>query len=235
MLMTENATVPDATDTEPLSPTARTTLRRNRVRAQLGRSELVDVLAAARLCHLGVIVDGAPLVVPTAFAYDLDGPDREGTLYLHGSVAATTLGVVGEVCVTVTVLDGLVLARSAFHHSMNYRSAVVRGTPRVVEDEEERAVALDLIVNKLVPGRTEVVRANTRKELAATRVVAVPLYEASVKARTGGPVDDDVDVVAGGVWAGVLPISEHLGAAVPAPDLDRAGANAGPHVSGVIV
>jgi hypothetical protein len=111
---------------------------------------------------------------------------------------------------------------------MNYRSAVVRGTPRVVDDEGERAVALDLIVNKLVPGRTDVVRANTRKELAATRVVALPLYEASVKARSGGPNDDEGDIAAGGVWAGVLPLTTQVGEPVPAPDLDEIGAASPP-------
>ncbi|MBM7415611.1 MULTISPECIES: pyridoxamine 5'-phosphate oxidase family protein [Nocardiaceae] len=211
-----------------LSPTPRTTLRRNRARAQADRAALTDVLDAARICHLGVVVQGSPLVVPTAFAYDLDGPDAEGTLYLHGSVAATTLGAPGDVCVSITVLDGLVLARSAFHHSMNYRSAVVRGTPRVVDDEDERAVALDLIVNKLVPGRTDVVRANTRKELSATRVVALPLYEASVKARSGGPNDDEGDIDAGGVWAGVLPLTTQVGVPVPAADLDQIGAASSP-------
>ncbi|MGN7132311.1 pyridoxamine 5'-phosphate oxidase family protein [Rhodococcoides corynebacterioides] len=214
-----------ATTATSLSPTERTTLRRNRARAESARSALVDVLGAARICHLGVTVHGAPLVLPTAFAYDLDGPDRDGTLYLHGSVAAASLGAEGDVCVTVTVVDGLVLARSAFHHSMNYRSAVVRGRPRVVVDAAERDAALALIVDKVVPARSAVLRPNTRKELSATRVVAVPLYEASVKTRAGGPVDDDVDIAAGGVWAGVLPVTEHIGAPVPASDLDPAGAS----------
>lgn len=207
-----------------LSPTARTTLRRNRIRAERDRSALVDVLDAARICHLGVMVHGTPLVVPTAFAYDLDGPDREGTLYLHGSVVAASLGVEDDVCVSVTVVDGLVLARSAFHHSMNYRSAVVRGRPRIVVDTAERDAALALIVDKVVPGRAALLRPNTRKELAATRVLAVALYEASVKTRTGGPVDDDGDVAAGGVWAGVLPVTEHIGSPVPAADLDAPAA-----------
>ncbi len=212
----------------PLSPTVRTALRRNRTRAQTSRSALVDVLGAARICHLGLTVHGAPLVVPTAFAYDLNGPDREGTLYLHGSVAAASLGAEADVCVTVTVVDGLVLARSAFHHSMNYRSAVVRGRPRVVVDTAERDAALALIVDKVVPGRAATLRPNTRKELAATRVLAVALYEASVKTRAGGPVDDDADVDAGGVWAGVLPVTERVGPAVPASGLDAVGAALAP-------
>lgn len=211
-----------------LSPTDRTTLRRNRGRAQMHRGALIDVLDAARICHLGVTLHGAPLVVPTAFAYDLDGPDRGGTLYVHGSVAAASLGADGDVCVTVTVVDGLVLARSAFHHSMNYRSAMVRGTPRVVSNADEHDAALALVVDKVVLGRAVTLRPNTRKELAATRILAVPLYEASVKTRAGGPVDDDADIAAGGVWAGVLPVTERIGTPVPAADLDAAGASTSP-------
>jgi hypothetical protein len=111
-----------------------------------------------------------------------------------------------DVSVTMTVLDGIVLARSGFHHSMNYRSAVVIGRPRVVTDETERAHALDLLVDHAAPGRSGTLRRPTRKELAATTVLALPLEEASVKRRTGDPSDEDVDVEAGGVWAGVLPL-----------------------------
>jgi nitroimidazol reductase NimA-like FMN-containing flavoprotein (pyridoxamine 5'-phosphate oxidase superfamily) len=128
-------------------------------------------------------------------------------LYVHGSVASRSLLTAPEqeVSVTVTVIDGLVLARSAFHHSMNYRSAVVMGRPRLVTDPEERRRALDLVVDQVVPGRSATLRAHTHKELAATAVVALPLHEASVKARSGDPVDEERDVRAGG-WAGVVPL-----------------------------
>ncbi|MGA9871908.1 MAG: pyridoxamine 5'-phosphate oxidase family protein [Rhodococcus sp. (in: high G+C Gram-positive bacteria)] len=207
---------------EPLSPTPRSTIRRGRRRAQTDRRGLADVLSVAKLCHLGVNVDGSVRVVPTAFGVDYDGPDRGGTLYLHGSVAARSLVQAPgtEICVTVTVLDGLVLARSAFNHSMNYRSAVVLGTPRVVTSEDERVRALDAIVDQVVEGRSEHLRPHTAKELAATVVLALPLYEASVKARYGDPSDDAGDIDAGGVWAGVVPVRRVLGKPIPTSDLD---------------
>jgi len=202
-----------------LSPTPRTTIRRSAERAATDRAELYDVLDHALICHLGIVVDGDPLVLPTVFTTDPDGPDRDGTLYLHGSVAARSLGAGrrAQVCVTVTHLDGLVLARSAFHHSMNYRSAVIRGQARLVDDPDERRRALDLIVDHVVPGRAATLRTSTRKELAATAVLAVSLHEASVKRRAGPPVDDDVDVSRGD-WAGVVPLSTRAGEIETAPD-----------------
>lgn len=204
-----------------LSPTQRSTVRRGRARARLDRAELVDVLSSARICHLGVVIDGAPRVLPTVYGVDLDGSDRGGTLYLHGSVAARSLVAAPnvDVCVTVTTVDGLVLARSGFHHSMNYRSAVVLGRPRLVTDVGERGRALDTIVDQVAPGRSQHLRAHTKKELAATVVLALSLYEASVKTRDGGPVDDDVDLAVGGVWAGVVPTGEWVGEPEPAADL----------------
>ena len=211
----------------PLSPTRRTRIRRNPDRAVSDRAELEAVLREAVICHLGVVRGGGPVVLPMAFAFDLDGPDRGGTLYVHGSVAAGTLTAAPdtELCVTVTHVDGLVLARSAFHHSMNYRSAVILGRGRLVTEPAERDRALGLIVDHVVPGRSTTLRANTRKELAATAVVAVPMTEASVKIRTGAPVDDPADVAAGG-WAGVLPLRvvpelpepDEYSAALPVPD-----------------
>ncbi len=161
-------------------------------------------------------------MLPTAFGVDFEGPDDGGSLYLHGSVAARSLVVApeAEICVTVTVLDGLVLARSAFHHSMNYRSAVVLGRPRLVVDEGERSRALDAIVDQVIEGRSAHLRAHTKKELAATVVLALPLYEASVKSRSGDPVDDPSDIEAGEVWAGVVPMWQQAGAATPAADLE---------------
>lgn len=208
-------------DDVPLSPTARTVVMRGSNRASLERATLLDVLRSARICHVGVVVAGLPRVVPTVFGVDPNGPDREGTLYLHGSVASRSMIDAPEqdICVTTTVVDGLVLARSAFHHSMNYRSAVVVGRPRRVEDADERIRALDAIVDQVVPGRSAHLRSHTRKELAATAVLALPMYEASVKSRTGGPVDDDHDIRQSDVWAGVIPVWEALGDAEPAEDL----------------
>lgn len=205
----------------PLSPTARTTVRRSRERAQDDRAALYDVLDTGLVCHLAVVVDGVPMAFPTVYGVDLDGPDPGGTLYLHGSVASRSLreSPDREISVTVTVLDGLVLARSGFHHSMNYRSAMVLGKPRVVTDEAERARALDLVVDHVVPDRSPALRPPTRKELVATTVLALPLHEASVKARTGGVNDEPEDVEAGGVWAGVVPLRVVAEEPAPAPEL----------------
>ncbi|QNN53396.1 pyridoxamine 5'-phosphate oxidase family protein [Nocardioides mesophilus] len=206
-------------DDVPLSPTPRSTPRRERERAQSERAALYDVLDASFLCHLAVVVDGVPLALPTVFAVDPAGRDHGGTLYLHGSVASRSLlqAPAQDVSVTFTVLDGLVLARSGFNHSMNYRSAVVVGRPRVVEDPDERLRALDLLVDRVVPGRAATLRRPTRKELAATRLLALPLHEASVKLRRGDPEDEDDDVAAG-VWAGVLPLAVRAGEVVTAAD-----------------
>jgi hypothetical protein len=195
------------TSVADLSPTARTRVRRHAERAAVDRADLLTVLSEAVVCHLGVVMGGHPVVLPVAFGVDPDGPDQDGTLYLHGSVAAGALSSAPEqdVCVSVTHVDGLVLARSAFHHSMNYRSAVVIGRARRVTDESEVRRALDLIVDQVVPGRSATLRPHTRKELAATVVVALPLHEASVKQRSGGVSDDQADVDAGR-WAGVLPL-----------------------------
>lgn len=171
------------------------------------------------MAHVGLVVDGSPRVLPTAFAVDLDGPDAGGTLYVHGSVAADWLlrSVDREVCVTVTELDGLVAARSAFHHSMNYRSAVVIGRARIVDDEAELVHALELTVDHMIPGRWRTLRPTTRKELAATAVLAIPLVEASMKQRAEGPVDDaaDIDI---GVWGGHIPIRRIAGSPIGADD-----------------
>lgn len=205
--------------TTPLSPTERTTVTRGRNRMVAERAELHAFLREALVAHLGVVMGEHPLVLPTAYAIDLDGPDEGGSLYVHGSVAAGWLRKASgaTVCVTVTEVDGLVAGRSAFHHSMNYRSAVVIGPARVVEDGDERARALDLIVDHMIPGRAATLRASTRKELAATAVLAVPLLEASMKARAGGPVDEPSDVEAG-VWGGHIPLRRVSGGAVSGED-----------------
>jgi nitroimidazol reductase NimA-like FMN-containing flavoprotein (pyridoxamine 5'-phosphate oxidase superfamily) len=194
-----------------LSPTERSTVVRGRDRAESQRAALYDVLDSALVCHLGVDIAGSggghPLVVPTAFGYDPDGPDEGGSIYVHGSVASRTITAAPDstICLTLTVVDGLVAGRSAFHHSMNYRSAVVLGRGRLVTDPVEKQHVLALIVDHMIPGRSSTLRPHTRKELAATSVVAVPLHEASVKVRSGGPGDEPEDVAAG-YWGGHIPL-----------------------------
>jgi uncharacterized protein len=204
------------TTTVSLSPTPRTLITRHRERASEDRADLFAIIGEALVCHVGIVRDGAPVVLPSIHAADPDGPDEGGTLYLHGSVAAPwLLQAPGQVvCATFTLVDALVLARAAFSHSMNYRSAVVYGPARRVDDDAERDHALRLIVDHVVPGRSATLRASSRKELAATAVVAVPLAESSVKARTGGPKDEPEDV-ATGTWAGIVPLSMTAGPAEP--------------------
>ena len=201
-----------AIDTTPLSSTPRTTLRRHRERGMTDRADLYAVLDAGLICHLGVISGGVPMVLPTAYGRDGD------TLYVHGSSANGVYGAADgqQVCVTVTHLDGLVCARSVFTHSVNYRSAVVFGTATMVLDEDERWQALRIITDHLIPGRWAAARQPTRKEMAATSVLSVPLTEASVKIRTGMPIDEGEDLDLD-VWAGVLPVSVMFGEPEPDP------------------
>ncbi|MFC6153525.1 pyridoxamine 5'-phosphate oxidase family protein [Nocardioides yefusunii] len=214
-------TAPPLQPAPPLQSTPRTTLTRGRHRGIEDRDALHDLLAQALLAHVGIDMGTHPVVLPCLPALDIEGPDEGGTLYLHGSVGAVwvrrLLADGSDVCVTVTELDGLVLARSATHHSMNYRCAVVVGRPRVVPEGPEKVRALDLLVDQVVPGRAMHLRPSTRKEMAATCVLAVPLAEASLKMRAGDPVDDEDDVAAGG-WAGVVPVQRVLGDPVDAAD-----------------
>lgn len=198
----------------PLSPTGRTALGRSKERGRSDRADLHAVLDAGLICHLGVVVDGAPMVIPTGYG-------RIGeTLYLHGSTGARSLRTApGEtVCVTVTHLDGIVLARSSFHHSVNYRSAMIYGVPRLVAGEDERWAGLAAITEQLAPGQWDYTRQPNRKELAATAVLALSLEEASVKMRAGGPNDDDEDYDLP-IWAGVLPVVTTWGEPVADPKL----------------
>jgi uncharacterized protein len=190
----------------PLQSTDRTRLRRSKERGVPDRQALYDVLRDGMFCHAGVVVEGTPLVLPTAYAMDpAKGPD--GTIYLHGSIAGRLLRAALEqtICVTVTHADALILARSGFHHSVNYRSAVIFGRPRLVEDPAEKVAGLNLIVDHLVPGQSEVIREPNRKELAKTALLAMDLTEASVKARTG-EVNDEPEDLELPVWAGVVPL-----------------------------
>ncbi|WP_344972991.1 pyridoxamine 5'-phosphate oxidase family protein [Streptosporangium fragile] len=193
-----------------LSTTPRTTLGRAKHRALTGREDLYAVLDAGLVCHLGVMVDGWPMVVPTGYGRIGD------TLYLHGSTGATSLRNADQVCVTVTHVDGVVLARSAFSHSLNYRSAMVYGHARRVEDPEEHLAGLRAITEQLAPGQWDATRKPTGKELAATAVLALSLAEASVKVRQGPPNDDEEDYALP-IWAGVLPLHQVWGAPEPDP------------------
>jgi hypothetical protein len=197
----------------PLSPTPRSTVRRNAKRARSDRAELYDVLAAGLVGHLGIVLDGAPVVLPTGYGRHGD------TLYLHGSTGAATLRAAAAgrpVCFTVTHVDGVVYARSAFHHSMNYRCAVVHGTARLVDDPAERLLGLEALTEHLAPGSWTATRQPDRRELAATALLALDLTEASVKVRTGPPGDDEADLSAP-VWAGVLPLRTVVGTPEPCP------------------
>jgi nitroimidazol reductase NimA-like FMN-containing flavoprotein (pyridoxamine 5'-phosphate oxidase superfamily) len=194
------------------APTPRTTVRRIPKRASYDPAVLHAILDEGLVCHVGFVADGQPFVIPTTY-----GRDGEA-LYLHGSAASRMLKTMGAgvpVCVTVTLLDGLVLARSAFHHSMNYRSAVVLGTAVEVTDPAEQMAALRAIVDHVVPGRWDEVRGPSPGEIKATLVLKLPLDEASAKIRTGPPVDDDEDYALP-FWAGVLPL--RLAARAPVAD-----------------
>ncbi|BAU84271.1 hypothetical protein SLA_3360 [Streptomyces laurentii] len=198
---------------QELEVTERTRLRRLREKGSHRRSDLDAVLGAGFLCHLGVVVDGAPMVVPTV--YGVDG-DR---LYLHGSVASRSLvqapGAV--VCVSVTYVDGLVLARSVFEHGVNYRSAMIYGVPRLVTDPAEKLSGLRALTEQSTPGQWAYVRQPSRKELAATALLALDLAEASVKVASGPPDDGAGPDAELGVWAGVLPMVTWFGAPVADP------------------
>jgi uncharacterized protein len=204
-------------------PTERTQVRRLPKRAVYDREAIYHILDEGLICHVGFVADGHPVVIPTGYGRDDD------TLYVHGSAASRMLrglakGV--EVSVTVTLLDGLVLARSAFHHSMNYRSVVIFGTADIVEDETTKREALRAFTEHIAPGRWREVRPPTESELKATTVLAIPLEEVSAKVRTGPPLDDEDDYSLP-VWAGVLPLKlwpekpvadSRLSASIEVPD-----------------
>jgi nitroimidazol reductase NimA-like FMN-containing flavoprotein (pyridoxamine 5'-phosphate oxidase superfamily) len=212
----ENAQMSELAATEKtLAPTDKTAVRRLPQRGAYDRETVYGILDEGLVCHVGFVVEGQPFVIPTAYGR---GGDE---LFIHGSRASRMLKAVREgvqVCVTVTLLDGLVMARSAFHHSMNYRSVVVFGTARLVESEEEKLSALRAFTEHVAPARWNEVRTPTRQELNATLVLALPLNEASAKLRTGPPVDDEEDYALP-VWAGVLPLTLETGAAIPDPRL----------------
>ncbi|MFH9429756.1 pyridoxamine 5'-phosphate oxidase family protein [Streptomyces sp. NPDC017615] len=200
------------------APTDRTVPTRAAQRASYDREAVHAILDEGYLCHLGFVRDGAPVVLPTLYG-------RVGErLYVHGSTGSRPLRMTGAadpglpVCLTVTHVDGLVLARSAFHHSINYRSVVVHGVAHEVTDPEERRIALDAVVDQVVPGRSADSRPADRKELAATAVIRLDLEEVSAKVRTGGVNDEPEDLTLA-YWAGVVPVHRTYGAPLADADL----------------
>lgn len=205
-------------------PTSRTTPTRYRERARYDRRTVHDILDEALVCHLGYLSAGRPVVLPTTHAR------LDETLYLHGSTgsgpllaarAAEAAGSGLPVCVTVTLVDGLVLARSAMHHSVNFRSVVAVGEARVVDDPAEKSRALGCLLDHIAPRRAADCRAPDARELAATGVLALDLVEVSAKVRGGPPADDPQDLPLPH-WAGVVPLTLTAGTPVPAADLDPA-------------
>jgi hypothetical protein len=200
---------PDSSPNVP--PSERATVRRLPKRAVYERAQIEAILDAGLICHAGFISGGQPYVIPTAYV-------RAGDqVYLHGSAASRMLRELAagaDVCVTVTLLDGLVLARSAFHHSMNYRSVVILGQARLVTDPAEKREALRLFTNHVARDRWEEVREPNEQELKATSVLVLPLTEATAKVRTGPPLDDEEDY-ARPVWAGVAPVRMEVGSLKP--------------------
>jgi nitroimidazol reductase NimA-like FMN-containing flavoprotein (pyridoxamine 5'-phosphate oxidase superfamily) len=184
------------------TPTERTQVHRLPQRGVYERQAVYRILDEGLVCHVGFVAEGKPVVIPTGYGR------KDDTLYIHGSTASRmfrALGKGADVCVTVTLVDGLVLARSAFHHSMNYRSVVIFGKAVVLDDATEKREALRVFTEHVAPGRWREIRPPTEKELQATTVLAIPLEEVSAKLRTGPPIDDEEDYALP-VWAGVLPL-----------------------------
>ncbi|MEU0034304.1 pyridoxamine 5'-phosphate oxidase family protein [Streptomyces sp. NPDC006333] len=216
--MPETSTQPGTARPAAYTPTDRTVPTRSKERAAYDHELVHAILDEGYVCHLGFVRDGAPVVLPTLYA-------RVGQrLYVHGSTGSRPLRMTGgaepglPVCVTVTHVDGLVLARSAFHHSINYRSVVVHGVAHQVTDPDEKREALDALVDQVVPGRSSDSRAANAKELAATAVISLDLDEVSAKLRTGDPSDDPEDLALPH-WTGVVPVTKGYGTPVPAADL----------------
>jgi nitroimidazol reductase NimA-like FMN-containing flavoprotein (pyridoxamine 5'-phosphate oxidase superfamily) len=204
-------------------PSERTEVRRLPKRGVYERAAVYRILDEGLVCHVGFIINGKPVVIPTGY-------DRKGdVLYIHGSPASRMFRELGkgvDVCITVTLVDGLVLARSAFHHSMNYRSVVIFGKATVLEEPAAKREALQAFMEHVAPGRWEEVRQPSEKELSATLVVAIPLDEVSAKVRTGPPLDEEEDYALP-VWAGVTPMvltpqppitDERLGKGIAVPE-----------------
>jgi len=195
---------------EPQSSTQRTRVVREPDRGAYDRETAYRILDEAFLCHVGFVVDGQPFVIPTSFGR------KDATLYIHGSAASRMLRQMKQsvpVCITVTLLDGLVLARSVFNHSMNYRSVVILGKATLVENPEEKLAALRVLSEHILPGRWDDARRPNERELKATSVLRVPIEEFSSKVRSGPPIDDEEDY-SYPTWAGVIPLEMTVGTIV---------------------
>jgi uncharacterized protein len=203
--------MPDSTSPPDFVPTARTRVRRLHERGRYDRETVYAILDSALLCHVGYVINGLPYVTPTLFW-------REGErLYWHGSSASRMLRKQSEaipVCVTVSHVDGLVLARSGFHHSLNYRAVMAFGNAAIIADDKEKAAGLNAFVERLYPGRKRQIRPISGQELKATTLMSMVIDEVSAKVRTGGPVDDDADYALD-CWAGVIPLEIRIKAAIP--------------------
>src|SRR5438270_13996290 len=198
-------------------PTARTRVVREPDRAVYDRETVYRILDEGFLCHVGFAIDGQPFVIPTSYGR------KEASLYIHGSAASCMLRQMKDgvpVCITVTLLDGLVLARSVFNHSMNYRSVVILGKAMLVDDPEEKFGALRVLSEQILPGRWDVSRQPNERELKATSVLRVPIDEFSAKVRTGPPIDDEEDY-SFPTWAGVVPLEMKMGAPINDVRLDQ--------------
>jgi nitroimidazol reductase NimA-like FMN-containing flavoprotein (pyridoxamine 5'-phosphate oxidase superfamily) len=190
-------------------------VRRLPQRGVYDKAQVYAILDEGFICHVGFAVDGQPYVIPTGYARSGD------EIFLHGSAASRMLHTLGDgldVCVTVTLVDGFVLSRSAFHHSINYRSVVMMGRARVLEDPAEKTAAMRCFTNHILPGRWDEVRSPSDQELKATMVLALPLREVSAKVRQGPPVEEERDLDRP-AWAGVVPLHGQLGEPVPMDDL----------------
>lgn len=201
----------------PFIPTERTTLKRLPKRGSYDRAVVYPILDEGFICHVGFVVEGKPVVIPTGYARVDD------RLFIHGSQASRMLRALGkgiDVCLTVTLVDGLVLARSAFHHSINYRSVVVFGQATVVSGREDKLAALFALSEHFIPGRWDEVRGPSEPELMATTVLTLRLEEVSAKVRTGPPIDDEEDYGLP-VWAGVIPFELSVGSPIADPRLPQ--------------
>jgi len=201
---------------QPFTPTPRTRVVRESDRGVYDHETVYSILDEGFLCHVGFLADGQPFVIPTSYGR------KDANLYIHGSAASRMLRQIKEglpVCVTVTLLDGLVLARSVFNHSMNYRSVVILGKAKLVEDPAEKLEALRLLSEHIIPGRWDDARQPNERELKATSVLRLPIEEFSAKVRTGPPIDDEEDY-SFPTWAGVVPLAMAAGAPINDPRLD---------------
>ena len=197
-------------------PSARTRVVREADRAAYDRETVYRILDEGFLCHAGFVVDGQPFVIPTSYGR------KDASLYIHGSAASRMLRQMKDgvpVCITVTLLEGLVLARSIFNHSMNYRSVVILGKAKLVDDPEEKLAALRILSEHILPGRWEDSRQPNERELKATSVLRVPIEEFSAKVRQGPPIDDEEDY-SFPTWAGVVPLEMSVGVPINDPRLD---------------